>query len=323
MAATSHPPATLPPPSTQPFRHSRSPYGGAPEPYGDPYASGDSYRHHTHHAGPYPPPHPPPGGGFPRAESTTRVYIPSTVHVAPPKIQMQPWARKCWRWLVDNTTGVARVDLRRPTPVYGPVYGQTYPAASSPTGTLTMARQPLLMGRSGGAKESGKPLLDVGMGINLDVDQQEIQPVARIKIKDLVSIKVAPMALLKISRSIPLGPVALKCMSISPQQCAVQVLQFGSSVSLRTSASLLFPRQLPLEARTILTCYARTAYSSDGSKRGQILPFKGSVVVEVLRMRGAHGVGQWVPRYRYKEGVIKYPDVYYICINSCPAWRTW
>ena len=35
-----------------------------------------------------------------------------------------------------------------------------------------------------------RPLLDFGMGVSLEVDRQKILPVARIKIKDLVSIKV-------------------------------------------------------------------------------------------------------------------------------------
>ncbi|GIL93421.1 hypothetical protein Vretifemale_20825 [Volvox reticuliferus] len=286
------------------------------------------------HPGPYPPPPPPydspppqVGGPFRLSDAAalpgrkqggggggevTHVTIPSAVYVAPPKIEMQPWARKAWRWLVDNTTGVARVDLRRPTPplpeqyagnllfvrsrqsvetqrdgggstdrhlrgrhqdaapVYkDPMYGQSYPGA--PTATSTPVH-PLLMGArikitrsfiigggkgaeggNGGASSDAeaegppavtaagdaavaaprphaswrrgrgalrgsplarsfaeKPLLDLGVGINLDVDQQQIQPVARIKIKDLVSIKAAPLGLLKISRSIPLGPVALK-----------------------------------------------------------------------------------------------------------------
>ncbi|GIL56525.1 hypothetical protein Vafri_11858 [Volvox africanus] len=331
MAMTSHPPGTLPPPSTQPrHAHSPSPYGSSSEPYGDPLAPNPG-RHHTLQAGGYPGPYPPPppthdsppsqaggpirppvsaalsgGGGGGEAN---HVSVPATVYVTTPKIEMQPWARKAWRWLVDNTAGVARVDLRRPTPPLPeqydgnllfvrsrksvvsqhdggwapdhhargrqrdavpayrePMYGQSYPgapAAISPPG------HPLLMGarikitrsfligggkggNSGASTETGvegppavtaagdaavaaprphfswrrgqgalrgsplarsfaeKPLLDLGVGINLDVDRQQIQPVARIKIKDLVSIKAAPLGLLKISRSIPLGPVALK-----------------------------------------------------------------------------------------------------------------
>ncbi|KXZ43100.1 hypothetical protein GPECTOR_102g53 [Gonium pectorale] len=122
-----------------------------------------------------------------------------------------------------------------------------------------------------------KPLLDVGVGVNLDVEQQQIQPVARIKIKDLLSIKAFPFGHLKISRSIPLGPLALKFRYELPLAHAdrfwepparlmvrldsaagsgvhltpgglefdEQVLRFGTAVSLRASAGVSFPRQLP------------------------------------------------------------------------------
>ncbi|GLI67803.1 hypothetical protein VaNZ11_012091 [Volvox africanus] len=400
MAVTGHPPGTLPPPSTQPS-HAHS-YGSSSELYGDPLAPNPG-RHHTRHPGGYPGPYPPSpptydsppsqaggslrppvsaallGVGEGEGGRANHMSIPTTVCVATPKIEMQPWARKAWRWLVDNTTGVARVDLRRPTPPlpeqydgnllfvrsrqsvvtqrdggWNPdhhprgrqrdavpaytesMYGKSYPGA--PAAIISPPGHPLLMGarikitRSftiGGGKggtggdstESGaeelpavtaagndavaaprphsswrrgrgalrgsplamsfaeKPLLDLGVGINLDVDQQQIQPVARIKIKDLVSIKAAPLGLLKISRSIPLGPVALKVryelplahvrhfwepparlmvrldnaagsgVHLTPGGLELdeQVLQFGRAVNLRASASVLFPRQLPLE----------------------------------------------------------------------------
>ncbi|GLC46519.1 hypothetical protein PLESTF_000956800 [Pleodorina starrii] len=415
MAAASHPPATLPPPSTQPFR-SHSPFGApAPEPYGaSPYyyddSKGQSHTHHHHHGAHHgafqPPPPPPPydsptrAGGGPAAAAGPPGPVPSAVYVVPPKIEMQPWARKAWRWLVHSTTGVARVDLRRPTPPLPEQYDGNllvvrsrqsvaanrggggggggggfkrrgrqaeapvpvpvmytapgyYPAVP-PAGPIALAAatlptpgQPLLMGArikitrsfligggradtattssstsseeaeaeveaegpaagakaqapSGGQQQqqqpprpprrrwqpsplarswAEKPLFDIGVGVNLDVDQQQIQPVARIKIKDLVSIKAAPLGLLKISRSIPLGPVALKVRYELPLAHAThfwepparlmvrldsaagsgvhltpgglefdeQVVQFGRAVSLRASASLAFPRQLPLE----------------------------------------------------------------------------
>ncbi|KAG2425631.1 hypothetical protein HYH02_015003 [Chlamydomonas schloesseri] len=349
------PPGT-PPPGT--FTAS-SPPGYPPAPNQD-WAS-------AHHGRP-PPPAPPPSPG------------PAAVYVATPKIEMQPWARNVWRWLADHTVGVARVDLRRPTPPLpeqydgnllvvrsrrslaegggrtgrggftrrkgresqpqyaAPVYGvPTYPAAVPPPsygGPPPAPGQPLLMGArikitrsflvgglgswgrfrgserdsSSSSSEEGevkhvhisppspappplssprpkmsawsdRPLLDFGLGVCLDLDAQQIQPVARIKVKDLVSLKAFPMGMLKISRSIPLGPVALKVRYELPLAHAKRfwepparlmvrldnaagsgvhltpgglefdekVLRFGDAVSVRASAAVCFPRQLPLQ----------------------------------------------------------------------------
>jgi len=43
----------------------------------------------------------------------------STALVAVPRIEAQPWVKGLVRWLSDHTSGVARVDLRRPTWVVG------------------------------------------------------------------------------------------------------------------------------------------------------------------------------------------------------------
>ncbi|KAG2427001.1 hypothetical protein HXX76_012785 [Chlamydomonas incerta] len=307
----------------------------------------------------------PPSPPAPAGAGTAAVYVTT------PKIEMQPWARNVWRWLADHTVGVARVDLRRPTPPLpeqydgnllvvrsrralaesggrggrggftrrqgrdqqpqyaAPMYGvPTYPVAPPPTGYGAPAPapgQPLLMGArikitrsflvgglgswgsfkgsehdSSSSEEgvatsktspplssprpkpsawSDRPLLDFGLGICLDLDAQQIQPVARIKVKDLVSLKAFPMGMLKISRSIPLGPVALKVRYELPLAHASRfwepparlmvrldnaagsgvhltpgglefdekVLRFGDAVSVRASAAVCFPRQLPLQ----------------------------------------------------------------------------
>ena len=40
--------------------------------------------------------------------------------------------------------------------------------------------------------DGGKPLIDVGVGASLEMDSQRVMPVARIKIKDFLSIQVRP-----------------------------------------------------------------------------------------------------------------------------------
>ncbi|PNH07672.1 hypothetical protein TSOC_005828 [Tetrabaena socialis] len=290
---------------------------------GDPYAQ-------SSHRGPPPPPPPYPEEPHPAG----RVAVgPSPVYVAPPKIEMQPWARNAWRWLANNTSGVARVDLRRPTPPLPEQYDGNLlfvrsrhdPAAAvgGNGARIKITRSFLIRGPSrrgaapdgsssssssseDGSAESGvgsaysaaraaaasapppsvgaypaaplsyppppplplakrswwsdKPLLDIGVGFNLDMDQQQVQPIARIKIKDLLSIQAAPMGLLKISRCLPLGPVMLKVggggldnaagsgIHLTPGgiEFDEQVLRFGTAVTMRASAGLAFPRQLPI-----------------------------------------------------------------------------
>jgi hypothetical protein len=40
--------------------------------------------------------------------------------------------------------------------------------------------------------ERSAPWLDLGLGLDLDLDRQALQPVARLKVKDFLSIKAAP-----------------------------------------------------------------------------------------------------------------------------------
>jgi hypothetical protein len=54
-----------------------------------------------------------------------------------------------------------------------------------------------------------KPWLDLGLGFNLDMDRQELQPVARLKLKDVLSLKVAPEPLVKLAHSMRLPGVGM------------------------------------------------------------------------------------------------------------------
>ncbi|KAG2500554.1 hypothetical protein HYH03_001326 [Edaphochlamys debaryana] len=348
------------PPPHEPNYYPPIPPSAPPLSSATPPSHHHSHHHHSNGSAPPPPPPPPVAGPGPTA-----------VYVAPPRIEMQPWAKDVWRWLVDNTQGVARVDLRRPTvplpeqydgnllvvrprgapegrgrfggrrqaaqpPIMTPMYGQVVydmpgnTAAATgrnmPTGARIKITRSFIVGgpkqrakakakaraqaASDGGREASssssdeleevkeavrglipdslrrrlrmwadKPLLDMGVGVNLDMDLQQIQPVARIKIKDFMSLSAAPMGLLKLSHSFPIGPVALKVryelplehsktfwqpparllvrldnaagsgvhLTASGLEFDEQVVRFGSNVSMRASAALNFPRQLPLQ----------------------------------------------------------------------------
>eukprot|EP00955_Chlamydomonas_euryale_P051765 354954-Chlamydomonas_euryale.AAC.1 len=54
-------------------------------------------------------------GAVPGAVGTrTAPHAPGGAVIVAPQIEMQPWARRAWGFVADNTNGVIRVDVRRP-----------------------------------------------------------------------------------------------------------------------------------------------------------------------------------------------------------------
>eukprot|EP00197_Chlamydomonas_leiostraca_P011371 CAMPEP_0202866580 /NCGR_PEP_ID=MMETSP1391-20130828/8031_1 /ASSEMBLY_ACC=CAM_ASM_000867 /TAXON_ID=1034604 /ORGANISM="Chlamydomonas leiostraca, Strain SAG 11-49" /LENGTH=404 /DNA_ID=CAMNT_0049546543 /DNA_START=53 /DNA_END=1267 /DNA_ORIENTATION=- len=302
------------------------------------------------------------------------------VQVVAPSIEAQPWVKDFARWFSQNTVGVARVDLRRPTPpsaeqyeggnlffanykggagvnrdsfrrrgkqdvqflaqqpagygdAYAPVARRTPTgarvkitrsflfwrqpdsetewfdrddstaaavhdhsstglkggavhdgtgpgAAASSSGGTTSTLPPLK--RSGGKRgELGQALIDVGGGINVDMDRQRVEPVLRLKVKDWFTVKAVPRPVFRLSKLIPLWSTGMGVKVLyevpldevqhfwrPPARLMVrldqvagtgwrftpsgvefdqQAVRFGRNVQVRASAGLTFPRTLPFD----------------------------------------------------------------------------
>jgi len=221
-----------------------------------------------------------------------------------------------YRWLKNNTVGVVRVDLRRPTAPQAeqlaegnilfmrrqttttttgrgrfgrpPGAGQQQvvdmiqeelPEPKQPTGARIKISRNMQWWKDPAGKR--RPLLDMGIGVAVDMDKQRVEPVARIKIGDLLAIKAFPLGHIKISRSLPLGPSGLQAkilyevplthvhhfwqpparlmirldnnagsgLHFSPNgiEFDERLVQLGSGLSVRASMGLKFPRSLPID----------------------------------------------------------------------------
>ena len=131
-------------------------------------------------------------------------------------------------------------------------------------------------------KEGARPpLVDLGLGLSIEMDGQHINPIARIKVARCVSIKAFPRPLVKVSTKIPLSSsgLGLKLLyelplnnlsqpwnppsrlmvrletavgsgfHISPTGIEVdeKMVHFGSNLSLRAAVGVTFPRSLPID----------------------------------------------------------------------------
>ncbi|KAL6753252.1 hypothetical protein V8C86DRAFT_2731791 [Haematococcus lacustris] len=153
--------------------------------------------------------------------------------------------------------------------------------SAAPSGARVKITRSLLWG---GDKQQGtrrSPFLDLGAGVNIDMDRQKVEPVLRLKLRGLLSLKAFPLGHIKISKTLPLWGtgMALKLLYEVPLQevhhfyrpparlmarleqspgsglhltpTGLELdqtsLQFGRNISLRASAGLKFPRGLPIE----------------------------------------------------------------------------
>eukprot|EP00879_Flechtneria_rotunda_P032985 GHRR01036493.1.p2 GENE.GHRR01036493.1~~GHRR01036493.1.p2 ORF type:complete len:131 (+),score=39.32 GHRR01036493.1:973-1365(+) len=68
------------------------------------------------------------------------------------------------------------------------------------------------------APENKRALLDFGIGVGVDLDRQEVHGVARLKVADLLSIKLLPQPLLKLGGawSLPGTGMALRLKYEAP-----------------------------------------------------------------------------------------------------------
>lgn len=131
------------------------------------------------------------------------------------------------------------------------------------------------------APESKRALIDFGLGVGVDLDRQELHGVARLKVADLLSIKLMPRPLLKLGGawSLPGTGMALRLKYevplahlgefwTPPARVMVRLdndvgtgvhltptgiefderrLTLGNSTELRAGATLRFPRSLPVD----------------------------------------------------------------------------
>eukprot|EP00879_Flechtneria_rotunda_P023750 GHRR01025143.1.p1 GENE.GHRR01025143.1~~GHRR01025143.1.p1 ORF type:complete len:204 (+),score=48.63 GHRR01025143.1:120-731(+) len=119
---------------------------------------------------------------------------------APPQQQMYP-----------NVPSPYGPDGRLLTPV---VAGQQPAHRQQPTGArLKVTRCVQLK-----APENKRALLDFGIGVGVDLDRQEVHGVARLKVADLLSIKLLPQPLLKLGGawSLPGTGMALRLKYEAP-----------------------------------------------------------------------------------------------------------
>jgi hypothetical protein len=128
---------------------------------------------------------------------------------------------------------------------------------------------------------SPRPVFDIGAGLNFELDTAHLQPLLRLKYKDLISLKVLPEPAIKFQKRIPLGEsgtgirVRYECPLDSMAQfwgppakllitidntvhSGVRLTQSGvefdgqktmadGAVRLRGSGVVWFPRELPVE----------------------------------------------------------------------------
>ncbi|KAF8072590.1 Cbwd1 [Scenedesmus sp. PABB004] len=132
------------------------------------------------------------------------------------------------------------------------------------------------------APDSKRALLDFGVGVGVDLDRQELHGVARLKVADLLSLKLLPQPLLKVGGAWPLpvgGGMALRVKYEvpltrlgefwqPPARLMVRLdndvgtgvhltptgvefderrLTLGKSTEVRAGATLRFPRSLPVD----------------------------------------------------------------------------
>lgn len=169
-----------------------------------------------------------------------------------------------------------------PSPVPAPVIVATPPQQAQTSWVPTGARLKVLRHvYPFGVPESGVPLVDVGVGMNLDMDRSDFSAVARVKLRDFVSLRVLPKPMIKLGllQRLPGSSMALKLryecplynmgdfwrpparlmlrldnvagsgVNLSPMGVDFdeQLLRLGDRLSLRGAATLQFPRQLPID----------------------------------------------------------------------------
>ncbi|WIA08490.1 hypothetical protein OEZ85_007925 [Tetradesmus obliquus] len=168
-------------------------------------------------------------------------------------------------------------------PAYGyPAVGQQQqrqqPYRQQPTG----ARLKVMRCVQLKAPDSKRPLLDFGLGVGVDLDRQELHGVARLKVADLVSLKLLPQPLLKLGGAWPLPGTSGMALRLKyevplmhlgefwqpPARLMVRLdndvgtgvhltptgvefderrLTLGKSTEVRAGATLRFPRTLPID----------------------------------------------------------------------------
>eukprot|EP00879_Flechtneria_rotunda_P018817 GHRR01019751.1.p1 GENE.GHRR01019751.1~~GHRR01019751.1.p1 ORF type:complete len:285 (+),score=71.93 GHRR01019751.1:235-1089(+) len=143
------------------------------------------------------------GRGRPRKQPPVTGYVSDydgSYYPAPPQQQMYP-----------NVPSPYGPDGRLLTPV---VAGQQPAHRQQPTGArLKVTRCVQLK-----APENKRALLDFGIGVGVDLDRQEVHGVARLKVADLLSIKLLPQPLLKLGGawSLPGTGMALRLKYEAP-----------------------------------------------------------------------------------------------------------
>ncbi|GBF90334.1 hypothetical protein Rsub_02440 [Raphidocelis subcapitata] len=242
------------------------------------------------------------GGRQQQQQEQPAAAPPNVAAVAAPKIEAQPWVKALWRGVAAGTIGIARVDLRRPTFPWPEDYDEnnllfkrrgarrgrppTRAAAAYIEGGGADRRMPsgarLKVMRCLQFKAPNKrPLMDLGVGVGLDLDRQSLHGVARLKIADVVSIKMSPQPTVKLSAmwGLPGTGMALRfryeCpfynlgefwhpparlmlridndigtgVHLSPSgiEFDERRLALGSTTELRAGATLRFPRSLPID----------------------------------------------------------------------------
>lgn len=216
------------------------------------------------------------------------------MHVAAPPLQVQPWVHTVHAWFGRMTYGVIRVDLARPmwrrtssrsafatNDMNASQLAQPLAFLQDPSGIIQGSRIKVMRCVGVGPEvPSGRQALDIGLGMNLDLQLGRFRPVLRTRILDVIRVKLAPEPLFKAKHVFPilnsgLGLIAayrqplnihdLKDLGrsgvwslsltrighgsvhLSPDRIELsnQRVHFGNNVCFMFSGEVNYPRQVP------------------------------------------------------------------------------
>lgn len=180
--------------------------------------------------------------------------------------------------IIDTSNPFAPPQPLQPSPSPIVKYDEDQPVSSTGARIKLTRNVHLFKDKEGKGR---RPLLDLGLGVSIEMDGQHIHPIARVKVADMISIKAFPRPLVKVSTKIPLSSsgLGLKLLyelplsnlqqpwnppsrlmvrletavgsgfHISPTGIEVdeRMVHFGSTLSMRAAVGLTFPRSLPID----------------------------------------------------------------------------